>query len=105
MLEDVIATRALEVLDEQGNWLRTATVRIERPRQLEEDEWQCRFQIIGLHDDRVWGGALGLDAVQALQGVMTVLGGALAGTVEGQAGRLRWEGSEDLGFPSVPDPG
>jgi hypothetical protein len=33
-------------------------VRIERPRQLEDDEWQCRFQIIGLLDDRVWAAQL-----------------------------------------------
>jgi hypothetical protein len=99
MLEDVIAERTLQVLDDHGSLPRTATVRIERPRQCESGEWQCRVQIVGLFDDRVWGGALGLDAVQALQLVMLTIGSMLETSKEGRAGRLRFEGESDLGFP------
>lgn len=102
-LDDVIAVRTLEVLDAEGHLLRHATVLIGQPKQEASGEWRCPYQIIGLGMDRVFG-ALGLDAIQALQLVMVVIGGTLAGTPEAEQGRLRWEGGEDLGFPLPPEP-
>ena len=91
--EDVIATRELDLVDERGNQLRSVTVRIERPRPVDDDEWQCRYQIVGLFDDRVWGGAIGIDAVQAIQGAMTVVGGMLEGTDEWKGGGCAGSGA------------
>lgn len=102
-LIDTIATRAIDVLDASGNPLKTVMVFIGRPEQEATGEWGCPFQIDGLGSGRPFRG-FGLDAIQAIQGAMVVIGGTLAGTTEAEEGRLRWAGDKDLGFPIPPDP-
>jgi hypothetical protein len=102
-LDDVIATRTYDVLGAHGAVERQVHVRIGRPTQEPTGEWLCPYQITGLGFDRVFG-ALGMDAIQALQSVMVVIGGTLAGTTEAEEGRLRLDGFDDLGFPLPPEP-
>jgi hypothetical protein len=94
-LGEVIATRTLDVIDTSGRPLGTMTVSIGRPRQEPTGEWLCPYQI---GSGRPFG-ALGLDAVQALELAMRVIGARLALTPEAHEGRLRWVGEMDLGFP------
>ena len=98
---DVIASRSLVVVDEAGRHVRDVLVHIGRPQQEPAGEWMLPYQIVGLGSGRVFR-VHGFDAIQALQGVMSVIGGYLAGTDEAEQGRLRWGEEADLGFP-VPD--
>lgn len=95
---EVIASRTLTVVDESGRHLRDVYVHIGRPSQEPTGEWSLPYQILGLGSERIFR-VHGFDAVQALQGVMSVIGGYLAGTDEAAQGRLRWGDDTELGFP------
>ena len=95
---DIIATRELDVIDENGRAVRRVLVHIGRPWQEPTGEWAAPFQILGLGRSRV-SRAFGLDAIQALQLVQLMIGSTLAITDEGKQGRLRWAGEKSLGFP------
>ena len=95
---DIIASRAIEVLDGNDQLTRKAVVHIGRPWQEPGGEWALPYQIVGLGDGKVRC-VLGFDAIQALQGVHLVIGSILASSDEGEQGRLRWDGDKDLGFP------
>ncbi len=93
-LNEVVATRTLEVLDEHGQPVETVKVSLGRPEQEPNvSYWACPYQLDGLGHDSVYRGASGEDALQAMAGVLTVVGGVLAGAAEAKAGRLRWTGS------------
>ena len=101
MARKPIATRELALLDASGVETGKVTVSIYRPTQCPEGEWECAYRISAL--PRFKGKSYvvhAFDAVQALQGVMMIIGGTLEGTDEWKRGRLRWEGGRHLGFPS-----
>ena len=98
---DIIARRTIDIVDDAGEPVGQAFVHLGRPSQEPTGEWSIPYQIVGLGDDSVYR-LLGLDAIQALQLVHKVIGGILAGTREGEAHRLRWEGASELGFPVPP---
>lgn len=102
-IKDAIATRSIDVLDANGALSGNVSVRLGRPAQEPTGEWACAYEVTGLGFDRVVR-VMGMDAIQALQAAMLVIGGTLAGTREAAEGRLRWAGSSDLGFPSPPEP-
>lgn len=96
---DVIATRVLRVGDNTGTEI---LVQIGKPCQFADGRgYYCPYQIVGLGDTKVRYGA-GIDAVQALQLVMGIIGADLYSRNRSCGGELRWEGGEggDLGFPS-----
>jgi hypothetical protein len=95
-LGDVIATRTLDVVDATGHPVGTLTVSFGRPTQEPTGEWLCPYKI---GPDRPFG-ALGLDAVQALELAMRLVGARLAAMPEAREGRLRLAGETNLGFPS-----
>lgn len=95
---DVIASRVIDALGDDGNPLRKVYVHIGRPWQEPEGEWALPYQIEGVGDGKARC-VLGFDAVQALQGVHLVIGSILASSDEGERGRLRWAGEANLGFP------
>lgn len=95
---DIIATRTIDVVDDDGNRIRAVLVHIGRPWQEPEGEWALPYQIVGLGDGKVRC-VLGFDAIQALQGVHLVIGSILASSDEGEQGRLRLGGDVNLGFP------
>ncbi len=93
-LNEIVATRTFAVLDEQGQPVEAVTVSLGRPEQEPNvSYWACPYQIDGLGHDCAYRGATGEDALQAMAGVLTVVGGVLAGEDEAKAGRLRWAGS------------
>jgi hypothetical protein len=102
-IDDIIATRSIEVLTKEGSPERTMTVLIGRPTQEPTGEWRCPYQIIGDGSEHPFG-ALGLDAVQAIELALKIIGARLAATTEAREGRLRWAGERDLGFPLPRDP-
>lgn len=102
-IDDVIATREIDILDLAGQPAGKIHVYIGRPKQKETGEWGCPFQIAGIGSGRTFWG-FGLDAIQAIEGAFKVIGGTLAGTIEAQEGRLHWDGETDLGFPLPPTP-
>lgn len=91
-LNEVVATRILEVVNEHGQPVETVNVSLGRPQQ-EPDaiEWGCAYQIDGLGYDRPYR-TLGIDGLQAMAGALLVIGGSLQGEDEVQAGRVRWAG-------------
>jgi hypothetical protein len=98
-LEDVIATREIDVLDQTGQPAGKIQVHIGRPKQEETGEWGCPIEIAGVDRPRC---AFGLDAIQAIELALYLVGETLAGTIEAQEGRLRWAGETSLGFPLLP---
>lgn len=93
-MDKVTATRIFDLIDEQGAVVDHVTVSLGCPeREHGETTWACPYRIVGLGEDRTYRGAIGVHGLQAMFGVTVVIGGALQGTDEFQAGRLRWEGS------------
>ncbi len=77
--------------------LRNVKVLIEKPRRRRgEEDYICRFQVIGLTDDDVRS-IVGYDSVQAVELALRFLGHVIeSSTPPGSA----WEdASENLGFP------
>lgn len=97
---EIIATRTLRRAgDDSENEI---LVQIGKPCQFPDGRaFYCPYQIVGLGDTKVRYAA-GIDAVQALQLVMGIIGADLYSRNQSWGGRLCWEGDEggDLGFPS-----
>ena len=100
---DEIACRTIEIVDEGGCSTGEAVVRIGRPWQEPTGEWAAPYRIDGL-GAQITSCMFGMDAIHALQLAQVVIGGVLAGSEEGKAGRLRWDGDTDLGFPLPREP-
>jgi hypothetical protein len=98
--DDVIATREIHVLDDTASPVETVSIVIGRPRPAADatDDWCCPCQVRN-HGSVCAQKAIGVDAVQAIDGAILVAGSMVAGTAEAKAGRVRWEGSGRLGFP------
>lgn len=101
-LTDVGVQIATRVLDLGG---RQITVVIGKPEKFPDaEDFYCPYQIVGLGSGRVrYAG--GIDAVQAMQLALKMVGADLYTSPESQAKQLTWQGGEssgDLGFP-VPD--
>jgi hypothetical protein len=98
-IENVIATRRLSLLDSSGGEI---MVVLGKP-ELSTDSigYYCQFQITGIGSGQIKY-AKGLDAIQAIQGAMILIGADLEFLNHGVANRLRWDGDEkgDLGFPT-----
>lgn len=92
----VIATRELTLGDG-----RKVTVTLGRPEKCSDSaDYYCPYQITGLGNERVrYAG--GVDAIQAIQLGLNMIGADLYTSKEAQTGVLRWEGGSkgDLGFP------
>jgi hypothetical protein len=100
-LDEVMATRGLQVLGEPG---REVLVKLGRPRPAvdapESGEYFCPFQITGIGDERVRYAA-GVDAFQAIELTLKLIGAYLR-RLNGEAGgKLRWgcDANGGLGFP------
>ena len=95
----VIATRELDLAD-----VKKVTVTIGRPETFSDGiNFYCPYQITGIGNKRVrYAG--GIDAAQALQLALKMIGADLYTSREAKARALTWEGGEngDLGFP-LPD--
>jgi hypothetical protein len=99
---DVIATREL-IVREANESERTLTVRIGRPQLFSEppEDYFVPYQIVGAGSEKVQYGA-GVDAVQALQLVMRMIGADLEALNREYAEAIRWEAGQshgDFGFP------
>lgn len=93
----LIATRSLTIVGDN----REIVIRLGMPRRFPEStDYYVPFQVAGIGSENVLGAA-GIDAFQAIQQVMLVIGAKLRAVNEQYGGRLRWEGDEsgDLGFP------
>ncbi len=99
---EVIATREFYV-SEDGDRRRQIVVKLGKPRPFEDDasDCYCPFQVVGIGPERVYYAA-GVDAFQALQLVMRMIGVHLHLLNKEQGGRLRWlnDNETELGFPS-----
>jgi hypothetical protein len=93
-----IATRMLDLDGKQ------VTVVIGKPEKFPEGEdYYCPYQIVGMGDGQVrYAG--GIDAVQALQLALQMIGVDLYTSQDARSGRLSWHAGSpgELGFP-VPD--
>ena len=98
-ISDIIAERALTLLDESGN-ARKVLVRLGRPQQSPDgDEYSCLVQLVGLGDgqpDRIYG----VDAFQALQLTLKYISFRLHHyRKESNLTLYCWEQGDDMGFP------
>jgi hypothetical protein len=99
-LGDVIAVRELR-LKEQGKPDRKIQVLAGKPRVFNDSGgWCCPFQIVGIGEEKIKYAA-GVDAMQTLQLVMTMIGATLQYYSKQSGGQLWWEGDStgDFGFP------
>jgi hypothetical protein len=96
---EIIATRTL-TLDRPGGPASAATVSLGKPLP-DGEQFCCPYQIKGAGDEKVRC-AYGVDAFQALQLALSILGVQLEELNKELGGRLRWELGErnDFGFPS-----
>lgn len=93
-MDKVTAKRTFDLIDERGAVVDQVVVSLGCPeREPGENTWVCPYRVVGLGEDRTYRGAIGVHGLQAMFGVIVVIGGALQGTDEFQAGRLRWKGS------------
>ena len=94
----VIATRRLTFVDDKT---REVFVTIGKSQQFpDSSDYYCAYQITGIGDGKIKH-AGGIDAVQALELAMKMIGADLFAFNRALGGKLRWEGDEkgDLGFP------
>lgn len=99
----VIAERSLSYVV-PGEEPRTVVVRLGAPQEYPGKEgWYCPWQILGVGTEDVKEAA-GVDAFQALQLVMEMIGVTLYSQVELGGVEMSWLNSStrDLGFPDLP---
>ena len=97
---EIIATRILHVVDEQGN-KRPVSVFIGKPQPATDSSgYECPYQVIGIGSQKTHL-ARGIDSIQALQAAMTLVGAHLHHLNGEVGGRLVWNGvpKGELGFP------
>lgn len=101
-LGEIIAVRDL-TLTETGKEKQSVRVIAGKPQFADSIGWYCPFQITGVGDEKIRYAA-GIDAIQALQLVMVMIGANLQYQNEQTGGALQWEGDNQggLGFPSSP---
>lgn len=69
---------------------------IAKPEKVHEEEWICRYRIVGAGEDMNFQ-VHGIDAVQALKHVFVMIDASLVST----GLSLTWLGEKDLGFLSA----
>lgn len=100
-LGELIATRELSIKQPDGS-RRDVTVKLGKPRKFpDSDDYYAPFQIVGIGSEKILR-AGGVDAFQAIQGVMTVIGAQLAALEETVGERFTWIRADgELGFPKI----
>jgi hypothetical protein len=92
----VIATRVLKL--RQGPGEIPVPIRVFAPEQRESD-WACRFEI-DWPDETFTLHAMGVDAVQAMELALKMIGASIYGSDHHAAGDLMWlEPGKGYGFP------
>ena len=100
-IREVIAERDLYLEGQPQSHIRVIFGKPQKASGSSHDHALCPYQILGIGDEKVHSAA-GVDAVQALQLAMEMVGAELYFKLNRQCDRrLRWEaGIEgDLGFP------
>ena len=98
-LGEIIATRRLINLEASDKEI---LVLLGKPKPSEDSlGYYCAFQILGIGEEKIKY-AKGVDAIQAVQSAMLLIGTNLEFLNQQLGGKLRWEGATegDLGFPS-----
>ena len=95
--DNCIAPCELDIVDKAGNVISKVNIMIGKPEQLSNQDWSCSYRILGLDDDTTYR-VNGLDSIQAIKCVFTVIDGILSGTHLVKQGILQWNGETDLGF-------
>ncbi len=99
-IDEVIAVRELTLETDDG--VETISVLIGKPeRWSDSTAYLCPYQLRGAGLQENVRSAAGVDAVQALQLVMHMIGAHLDHLNEQCGGRLRWSNESDLGFPEM----
>ena len=97
---EIIASRMLHVVDEQGN-KRPVSVFIGKPQpSADSSDYFCAYQIIGIGNQETQIGH-GRDSIQALKTAMILLGANLNNLNDEIGGKLVWNGAGkgELGLP------
>ncbi len=97
---EIIASRMLHVIDEQGN-KRPVSVFISKPQpSADSSGYFCAYQIIGIGNQETHVGH-GRDSIHALKTAMILLGATLDNLNNEIGGKLVWNGGAkgELGLP------
>jgi hypothetical protein len=95
----VLAIRTLEIVGHGSADAALVTIKLYRPLPMERGtSWLCHYEILGIGDEELRYGA-GSDPIQAILLTLTNIGAYVYGSDEAKAGKLRWSGDENLGFP------
>ena len=90
ILDEIIATRMLHVLDDQGN-KRPVSVFIGKPEPADDSSgYTCPYQVIGIGSQKTHL-ARGTDAIQALQSAIRLTGASLHYLNNELGGKLTWK--------------
>lgn len=99
-LGEVIAERCLSMTTRDGR-LKTVTVKLGKPVQFDDGTgYYAPFQITGIGSEKIkYAG--GVDAIQAVQLAMKMIGANLYALRDVESVELEWEAGDkgDLGFP------
>jgi hypothetical protein len=99
-INEIIASRILYVVDDQGN-KRPVSVFIGKPQpEADSSGYQCAYQVIGIGNQETQVGH-GHDSIQALKTAIILLGATLNHLNKEVGGRLVWNGGRkgELGLP------
>lgn len=100
---DVMAVRTYRLFDDSNRIesSRGVVLRLGKPQRSPEstefEEYYCPFQLIGVGDERVRYAA-GVDAFQAIELALGLIGGLMGRMGEEHKGRLRWDYDDQGGF-------
>jgi len=103
-IQEIVAERYLHLEDQADSSVRVILGKPRTDPIAPSDHVLCPYQILGIGDEKVRS-ASGVDAFQALQLAMEMIGAELYFKLNRQyGGKLRWEGGRegDLGFPVPP---
>jgi hypothetical protein len=93
---EIVASRKIELLSEPGS--KEVLVRLGKPQPFPDSSgFFCPIQVVGAGDEKVrYAG--GLDEIQSLQLALRMASVLLETLDPKIRARLRWNGSQDLGF-------
>ena len=97
--DNCFLSRDLDICNDRGEVVAAATILIGKPVEDNGSVWTCSYSISGIAElnDSVYR-VKGIDSIQALFGVFSVIEGTLSGTKIAQKGLLQWCGNNKAPF-------
>jgi hypothetical protein len=97
--DNCFLSRDLDICNDRGELVAVATILIGKPVEDNDSAWSCSYSISGIAElnDSTYR-VKGVDSIQALFGVFSVIEGTLSSTQIVQQGLLQWCGNNKAPF-------